>query len=207
MPERYLEDFFMARRRFVERILRARSMEELETEVLRVANLLAPTIATCGPAGVNAAPFMVSFLVKEEYLGEVLDRMREFRKKYWGKGMKARIEAAKLLLETVYDPEKADPLRLVTHLMVKGHTWINVIATGEATISILIPPDKGAYELRAKASVHENGPIYEYANLMHDLMHGIPEGRPAHEWYPALLLEIKEIYDNSYQALGKKIFP
>jgi len=202
----YIENFVLPRRRLVELMLDEGGPRNIEVEILRVSNLLAPIIATCGPAGPNAAPFMVSFLVREEYLEDVIEELRMFRRKYWGAGHRARMEAAKLLLRTVYDESKIDPLRLVTHMMSKGHTWINVKATGEVTLAVLLPPDRGALEVRAKATIYEEGPIYEYTNLLHDLMHGVPEGETAHPWYPAMLMEVMEIYDNSYQKLGQKIY-
>jgi hypothetical protein len=206
IPELYMNEFFMARRRLVERIRDAKNPEAIMDEIAKNAPLLSPMVATYGPAGINVAPFMLTFLVKTEYLPTVIDGMKYFSEKYWRKGERAFVEACKLLLDTVYDPNVADPLRLVTHIMTKGHTWINIRATGEATIGILLPPDRGALELRAKAYIYTDGPIYEYTNLVHDLMHVVPKGERSHPWFPAVLFEVKEIYDNSYQVLGKRIY-
>ncbi|MDK2383296.1 MAG: hypothetical protein QI199_00615 [Candidatus Korarchaeota archaeon] len=200
LPARFVEDFFLPRRRFVEEAARGVFREE---GLVSLAYRLSPMVATCGPAGVNVAPFMVSFLVREEHLAGVVERLRRFVEG----GPRSMAEAAGLLLDTVYNPSIVDPLRLATHAMSRGHTWRNIEATGEASLGILVPPDKAAYELRARAWVVEEGPIYEYVNLVHDAVHVAPHGERSHPWFPAIVFEIREIYDNSYQALGRRIYP
>ena len=200
LPRRFVEDFFVPRRRFVEAVSRGVFREDM---LVDLAYRLSPMVATHGPAGINIAPFMVSFLVREEHLEGVVDRLRSFV----SGGIRSMAEAAGLLLETVYNTELVDPLRLVTHAMSRGHTWRNIEATGEASLGILVPPDKGAYELRVKAWIVEEGPVYEYTNLVHDVVHVAPHGERSHPWFPAIVFEIREIYDNSYQAMGKRIYP
>jgi len=207
VPRLYLEGYFMERRRLVEALARAGSIGEVQDLVHKYAPLLSPTLATCGPAGVNAAPFMVSFLVRDEYLDAALAELRRIEKEYWGKGREALAAATRFLLDYVYNPVRADPLTLVTHLMSRGHTWRNVRETRQGTLSILLPPDRGALELRVDAVIVEDGPIYEYVNLVHDLIHVIPDGERGHPWYPALVMRVKEIYDNSFQRLGLRILP
>jgi len=201
----FLKDFFYARRRIVEMLRHARP-EDIEGELVRAATLLSPILATCGPAGPNAAPFMVTFLLKEAYMSEALQELRRIESEYWGRGEEALKAAVDFLLEYVYNPQKADPLTLASHIMSRGHTWVNIKATGEAALAILLPPDRGAYELRVDAHIVEEGEIYEYVNRVHDLMHAIPRGERSHPWYPALVMKVKEIYDNSYQALGARIY-
>jgi len=207
LPREYIEGFFLERRRLVEKLLGAGGLEGVAGEVVARATLLSPIVSTCGPAGPNAAPLMLSFLVKDEYLDEALGELRRIEGEYWGRGAEALRAAARFLLGYVYDPEKADPARLVTHLMVRGHTWRNVRATGEAAVGILFPPDRGALELRARAEIVEDGPVYEYVNRVHDLMHVVPWGRRSHEWFPALVLTVEEIYDNDFKRLGLRIYP
>ncbi|MCE4625725.1 MAG: hypothetical protein F7C35_07695 [Desulfurococcales archaeon] len=206
IPSIYLEKFFYARRRLVEIMLSGKTPDEMEVEIIKASHLLSPMVATCGPAGPNVAPLMVTFLPREQYVGEAIEELRRIRSKYWGSGPKAYRAAAEFLLEYVYNLERADPLRLATHLMSKGHTYTNIEATGEATLGILFPPDEGALELRAKASIISQGPVYEYVNMVHDLMHAVPHGESSHPWYPAAVFEVYEIYDNSYQALGKLVY-
>ncbi len=207
VPSKYLDLYFLERRRIVEALLKAKNMDEISDLIYKNSLLLSPTVATCGPAGVNAAPFMVSFMVREEFLDEALARMKRILEEMHGAGWRAMLKAGEFLLDYVYNLERADPLTLVSHLMSKGHTYRNIIETGEATISILIPPDRGAFELRAKAEIISEGKIYEYVNMLHDLIHVAPEGRRSHPWYPAIVFRVYEIYDNSYQVLGKRIYP
>jgi len=207
IPKAYLEGYFLERRRLVEALSKASSIDEIKDLVARNAPLLSPTLATHGPAGVNAAPFMISFLVREEYLEEAVSELRRIEKEYWGRHGEALAAASRFLLDYVYNPDKADPLTLVTHLMVRGHTWRNVRATGEAAISILFPPDRGALELRVDAEIVEDGPVYEYVNLVHDLIHVIPYGERSHPWHPALVMRVREIYDNGFRRLGVRIYP
>jgi len=205
LPQIYVEEFFFRRRRLVENMLK-KPLEELEIEIAVNAPLLSPIVATCGPAGPNAAPFMLSFTVKDEYIKEAITEMKKIAEKYYG-SREAYRAAASFLLDYVYNMERANLLRLITHLMSKGHTYQNIMATKEATISILFPPDRGALELRTTAYIVEKGDLYIYANMLHDLMHVVPRGKREHPWYPAIVFEVKEIYDNSYQALGKRIYP
>lgn len=206
-PKEYIDLYFLERRRIVEALLKAKGMDEISDLIYRNSLLLAPTVATCGPAGVNAAPFMLSFMVKEEYLEEAVGKMRRIVDEMYGRGWWAMLEAAKFLLGYVYNLERSDPLTLVSHLMSKGHTYRNLVDNGRATISILIPPDRGAFELRTRVEIIEDGLVYEYANLLHDMIHVAPEGERSHPWYPALVFHVEEIYDNSFQKLGVKIYP
>ncbi len=205
IPELYLSEFYYARRKLVEQMLNPNA--DIESLFKYAGPLLAPMVATCGPAGVNVAPFMLTFVVREHYLSDAITVLEDINKKLWGKGPRVFGEAAKFLLSWIYNIEKTNPLILGSHLMAKGHTYTNIKATGKATVGILIPPDKGALELRTRAVIFEKGPYYEFINLLHDLMHAVPKGERSHEWFPALILEVEEIYDNSYQVLGKRIYP
>jgi hypothetical protein len=207
LPDVFLDNTLRARRKLVEKILEKGMGHSVECDLIRSSYLLSPMVATYGPAGLNVAPFMVSYLVKEHCIAEALERLRDIEKKYWGKGFDAVRTGLTFVLDYVYNEKCVDPLVMVSHVMTKGHTWKNIIETGEATLGILIPPDVAAYEIRAIAEIIEQGEIYEYVNLVHDLMHVIPEGERSHPWYPAVVFRVKEIYDNSYQKLGSRIYP
>ncbi len=205
IPELYLREFFYARRSLVEGLLR--DPASIEEQYKLAGPLLAPMVATYGPAGVNVAPFMLSFKVRNDLLEDAVGELKRIRSEYWGRGFAAIKRAAQFLLEWIYDLDRVEPLVLVSHLMSRGHTYRNVEATGEAAVGILIPPDRGALELRCSAEIVGKGLLYEYVNLLHDLMHAVPHGEASHPWYPVLKLEVREIYDNSYQKLGEKIYP
>lgn len=205
-PEIYMDLFFYARRRIVEKMLEAGRLEALENMIYKNAMLLSPMVATCGPAGPNVAPLMVTFLPREEWIGRALEELERIEREYWGAGHRVYPVAARFLLEYVYNPERSDPLLLGSHLMTRGHTYTNIEATGRATLGILIPPDEGALELRATAEIVEDGPVYRYINMVHDLMHAVPHGERSHPWYPAVVFRVDEIYDNSYQSLGKLVW-
>jgi hypothetical protein len=207
LPEKYLSDTLRARRELVKLLIEKGMSPDIECELIKTGYLLSPIVATCGPAGINAAPFMVSYLVQNECFDRALSELKSISKNYWGKRDEALRRGLEFILNYVYDEECSDPSRMVSHVMSKGHTWTNIIATKQATLAILIPPDKGAYEIRTTVEVYESGPIYEYVNLLHDLMHAIPQGERSHPWYPALVFKVNEIYDNSYQKLGEKIYP
>lgn len=204
LPQKFINDYFLLRRLFVKKIVESKSVKEIRNLMYEVSPLLSPMVATYGPAGLNNAPFMLTFVPKEEYLEDVLSALEAEITRPSKLSIKT---VAELLLRTVYNPDIVDLSKLASHLMNKGHTYVNVKATGEATIGILIPPDKGAYELRCKAEIIEDGPIYRYVNIVHDLMHVAPHGGGGHGWCPAIIFTIKEIYDNHYKVLGKKIYP
>lgn len=199
LSREFVEALFWSRHRLVEGAVQGRFDP---VDLLRLAPRMAPMVATHGPAGLNVAPFMVGFAVREELLGETISELRRFLENGGDTS-----DAARLLLRLVYDPERVDPLTLVTHLMSRGKTWENVRATGEASLGFLIPPDEGAYEVKASAEIHESGPWYEYANLLHDVMHARLGEERTHPWCPALVFRVREIYDKGYRALGTRIFP
>ncbi|MEB3756970.1 MAG: hypothetical protein GSR79_08980 [Desulfurococcales archaeon] len=207
LPKKFLEDTLKARKHLVELLLEKGMSPGIECELIRASYLLSPIVATYGPAGINAAPFMVSYLVKEQCFEEALNELKTIEENYWGKGMLALSKGLRFILDYVYNEKCSDPTKMVSHVMSKGHTWTNIVSNKQATLAILIPPDKGAYEVRTTVDIYESGPIFEYVNLLHDLMHAIPEGERSHPWYPAIVFTVQEIYDNSYQKLGEKIYP
>jgi len=84
------------------------------------------------------------------------------------------------------------------------HSWQNIKATGKATLVFYTPP-RTSFEVRCDVEIHEDGPIWEYMNLLHDVFHaGASEGSK----YPTYVFRIREIYDNSASrgGFGKLIF-
>jgi len=65
LPHDFLDHTLRARRKLVEVILKKGMGPSVECELIRSSYLLSPMVATYGPAGLNVAPFMVSYIVKE----------------------------------------------------------------------------------------------------------------------------------------------
>ncbi len=196
IPEQFLRDVFYSRKEFVLKMIRGDvGREDIIAEFLRHN----PVLVTCGPAGPNAAPKGMSFPPKMEFLREFLDKMK--------KGFEERMEKherLKLIFSYVYSPQKVDFEKLITLELAKKHTWKN-ISSGNDEVSILfyLPPHS-CYEVRAEVEILENGPYWEYANLIHAFYH---YEAPPKEYFPTYLFKIKEIYDNSEKAFGKRIYP
>jgi len=200
-PTKFYEDIFLARKQFVEETSRGMFNP---MRLLEMAGRLSAMLATSGPAGINVSPFMISFLPKKEFLSETNAKIKEYMT---APGMKDIKTGTKFILDTLYNEEILEPMTFITHLMNKGHTYENVLDNGNLSLGFIIPPDKGAYEVRAKARIEEEGEYYDFANLAHDVIHVKPHEKPFHDWCPALIIEVTEIYDNSYKSLGKKLYP
>ena len=73
-----------------------------------------------------------------------------------------------------------------------------------ATILFFTPPSK-SYEVRCDVEIHTDDDVWEYANSLHDIFHRPEKGR---NWSrtPAYLFKIREIYDNSEDKMGVRIY-
>ena len=200
-PEMFYNDIFLARKRFVENSARGNFNP---MQLLEMSGRLSAMLATSGPAGINVSPFMISFLPKKEKIAEINHKIKEYMSAPGPKNMQM---GTQFILDVLYDESILEPMTFVTHLMNKGHTYENVLDNGNMALGFIIPPDKGAYEVRAKGRIEEAGEYYDFANLAHDVIHVKPHEKPFHDWCPALIIEVTEIYDNSYKSLGKKIYP
>ncbi len=201
LPEQFVADIYLARKQFVEEVA---SGKFNPMRLIELSSRLSAMVATSGPAGINVSPFMVAFVPKAEFLRETIEKIKAFV----NSDEPANIQkGTKFVLENLYRDEILEPTKLITHLMNKGHTFENISANGRASLGFLIPPDKGAYEVRVKGTIYETGEFYEFANLSHDIIHVKAHGEREHPWFPALVMEIEEIYDNSYHKLGTKIYP
>ncbi len=200
-PEMFYNDIFLARKRFVENSARGNFNP---MQLLEISGRLSAMLATSGPAGINVSPFMISFLPKKEKLAEINHKIKEYMS---APGPKSMQMGTQFILDVLYDESILEPLKFITHMMNKGHTYQNVLDNGNLALGFIIPPDKGAYEVRAKGSIEEEGEYYEFANLAHDVIHVKPHDKAFHDWCPALIIDIIEIYDNSYKSLGKKLYP
>ena len=197
LPRRFLEQIFYKRREFIENVIKGNINDR---DFAIVATRHNPAFATYGPAGLNVSVKGVGFVVKEEFLEETIEKLKEaaFMKEN-------AVERLKTLLELVYNEERIDFSKLITLELAKKHTWKNLKDDGGAvTLLYFIPPDI-AFEVRCKAEVHLNGPYFEYANIIHDFYHA--PHKVGKRCFPTYVLTIKEIYDNSVDSFGKKIYP
>ncbi len=153
-----------------------------------------PVVVTDGPAGLSGSVKMVGFIPKPEFLGEMLERARDLPKLSTDGVLKA-------LLNYFYDVKRLDLMKLGALEMAFKHTWINVKSTGKATLVFFTPPIT-SYEVRCSVVIHEEGPIKEYLNLLHDAYHGRGLGNRPVEGYPAYEFIIEEIYDQSASSSG-----
>ncbi len=110
-------------------------------------------------------------------------------------------EVARFLRDEIYDEEKIDFSLLTSLELAKKHTYENVRAGSDITLLYYMPTSI-SYEVRCKAEIHEDGPYFEFVNALHDVFHGKRE-----RWGPAYLMRIMEIYYNSVEAMGRRIYP
>ncbi len=184
---------FFERRALLDRIIRGKADRFDFTIGFTRHN---PAFITDGPAGLNGSIKGVGYVHREEFLEETLEKMRE------------RIvdtpkmaEAAGFLRDGIYDEEKIDFSLLTSLELAKKHTYENVKAGSDITLLYYMPTSI-SYEVRCKVEIHEDGPYFEFVNALHDVFHGKRETRS-----PAYVMRIREIYDNSTEAMGRRIYP
>jgi hypothetical protein len=196
MPEEFIQRIFRERVSTIHRIIRKEiSDKELYVEFLRHT----PIVATNGSAGVNAAVKGVGFVVKDDLLPETLSNLRDFIR-----SNASREDALKFLLENLYVEEKLDFQKLSSLELAKKHTYQNLSENKQATLLFFIPPIT-SYEVRCKVEIHSNDLYHEYVNAVHDLFH---KPKTKRDWSktPAYIFSIEEIYDNSANKMGIKIY-
>lgn len=199
IPKKFIKWAFYERKELVLKMLNNKLTQE-DTLVGFLRHT--PAIVTHGPAGLNASIKGIGFVVKEEFLKDSVEKLKEALNK--NINLKERI---RLLLEIVYDDEKVDFYKLSTIELAKKHTWINLQDNNDATILFFMPPST-TYEVRCKATIHTDDLYWEFVNAIHDLFHATPNQYERQEWKekPVYIFEIKEIYDNNPNIMGEKIF-
>ncbi len=203
LPEKFIEYAFRQRRKFIERVLK-RSLSGADFLVAFTRHT--PAIISNGRAGLNGSIKGVGFVQKEEFIEKTVDRLKGFLKEKESLSRdEAMKRALKLLLDEVYVEEKVDFLKLSSLELAKGHSWANFIENPRASILFYTPPST-SFEVRARVEIHEKDPYWEYVNAVHDVFHA---GAKKRDWSrtPAYIFLIEEIYDNSVEEMGKKIWP
>ncbi len=196
IPRRFLEHIFFGRKKFIEKAITGNIDEkDIILETLRHN----PVVVSYGPSGLNASVKGVGFVVKEELLKETIKSLKDA-----AKNAKTPGERAKVLLEYIYNEDRLDFFRMITLELARKHTWENVKNGSKITLLYIIPP-MISFEVRCNVKIYTSGPYWEYANILHDFYHA-PE-KLGKRGFPAYLLEIREIYDNSVDAFGVRVYP
>ncbi len=191
--ERFQRWAFFERRELLDRMIQHRADRFDFTVGFTRHN---PAFITDGPAGLNGSIKGVGYIHKERFLEETLERMKDRIVE-----RPNMLESAEFLRNEIYDERKVDFSMLTSLELAKKHTYENVRAGSDITLLYYMPVST-SYEVRCSAEIYEEGPYYEFPNALHDVFHGKRK-----RWSPAYVLRIKEIYDNSEDVMGKRIYP
>jgi len=74
LPQRFLEHIFYNRRKFIENVVKGNVKEQ---DFVMEATRHNPAFATYGPSGLNVSVKGVGFVVKEEFLEETIEKLKE----------------------------------------------------------------------------------------------------------------------------------
>lgn len=64
LPKKFVTDYFIKRRLLVKKLLNIKDIDAVRKIFAEQAPLLSPMVATEGPARLNNAPFMITFVPK-----------------------------------------------------------------------------------------------------------------------------------------------
>ena len=196
IPEEFIKYAFDERVALIEKMLEGK----FDNSILIGFTRHNAAIITTGPAGLNGSIKGVGFIHRQEMLSETLEKMREELRDPYNP-----LKVGKFLLEEIYVREKIDFTKLISLELARKHTWKN-LTEGEkyATILFFTPPST-SYEVRCNVEIHTSGDVWEYANSLHDIFHRPEKPR---DWSktPAYLFKIKEIYNNSEDKMGVRIY-
>lgn len=200
LPTKFIDYIFYERKNMIIKMAKGEVKDEKEVYLWFTRAL--PAIVTNGPAGLNASIKMVGFVVKEEYLEETIQKIKSFV----ASGKRTHGEVLDFLLNTVYNEDKIDFEKLITLDLARKNTWANIKNGGEAVLIFFTPPDV-SFMVKADVKVYISGLYFEYANAIHDIFHVVPTAGKIVGRNPVYVFEIKEIWDKSVDAFGKKIYP
>jgi len=203
IPEKFIEYAFRQRREFIERALDGSLSGN---EFLIAFTRHTPAIISYGRAGPNGSIKGIGFVQKEEFIKSTTERLKEFLEASKGTSREEAMKLAlKLLLDEVYVEERIDFLKLSSLELAKGHSWTNFLENPQASILFYTPPST-SFEIRARVEIHEGDGYWEYVNAVHDVFHMAGRGKRDWSRTPAYIFLIEEIYDNSVEAMGRRIW-
>ena len=195
IPEEFTNYAFDERVKMIRKMLSGNISDEILIGFTRHN----PAIITCGSAGINGSIKGVGFIHKEDYLADTLEKIRkELKSEY------SMLRAGKFLLEEIYVRDRIDFEKMISLELARKHTWQNLMESKRATILFFTPPSK-SYEVRGDVEIHTDDDVWEYTNSLHDIFHR-PEKPRDWKKTPAYLFKIREIYDNSEDKMGVRIY-
>lgn len=193
LPESFMKYIYYERLETVRAMVSGKLSDK---EIYLAFTRTSPVVITYGPAGLSGSVKMVGFIPKEEFLGEALKRLRSLRERSVAGGFRGIIED---FLGVAYNKEWIDFTALGGLELAMKHSWVNIRETRMATLLFFTPPVT-SYEVRCSVEIHEDGPVWEYLNMLHDIFHKVP-GEPPGK-HPAYVFRFEEIYDNSATREG-----
>lgn len=200
IPEVFIEYFYIERIKLLEKLCSSGKPPE---NFLLSFTRTTPAVITDGPAGLSGSIKMVGFVPRKEYIAEMAEKA--YRYAYLERPGNM-VETACILLREFYVLDKIDTSVIGGLEMGFKHSWINIRATGKATLLFYTPPDT-SFEVRCRVEIRDddNDPYKKYLNSLHDVFHY--GGKRSS--YPAYLFHIEEIYDNSNTrtGFGRRIYP
>ena len=200
IPEKFKQYIFHARREILEKMARGEAIDRRDIYLSFTRTL--PAIISNGPAGLNASIKMVGLVPKEEFIEDILNRIREFI----SSGKRRSEEVLGFLLENIYDEDKIDFTKLGTLDLARKRTWTNLRNGGEAVLIFFTPP-LTSFMIIADVEVHMKGAYFEYFNALHDLFHTFPRTGKVVGKHPTYIFKIREIWDKSADKFGERIYP
>lgn len=205
LPEKFVNYAFRQRRDFLRRFLEG---DLSESEFLVAFTRHTPAIISCGRAGPNGSIKGIGFVQKKEFIENTIEKAKGFLESIIDLPREKSMRLAlKFLLDKVYVEERIDFMKLSSLELAKGHSWANLIENPRASILFYTPP-YFSFEVRASVEIHEKGTYWEYVNAIHDVFHAAGT-KKRRDWSktPAYIFLVEEIYDNSVEAMGKRIWP
>ncbi len=188
LPENFIRYIFYERLDSVRSMVSGRLSDK---EIYLAFTRTSPVVITHGPAGLSGSVKMVGFIPRKEYLEKALEELRRIRENSVDRGFRGIIND---FLRVAYNEEWIDFTALGGLELAMRHSWVNIRETHKATLLFFTPPIV-SYEVRCSVEIHEDGPVWEYLNLLHDIFHRVP-GEPPGK-HPAYVFRFEEIYDNS----------
>ncbi len=228
LPEEFLRWNYYPRRRLVQNILKG-EIEESPSFYLEFTRhnpaLCTAAMREDGTINVNGKIVGIGYVVKEEYLNEVINALDNHIKKSDEKYTSIirneksvlkqlyeehAIRGLKLLLKYLYltpkeaknmiDFEKFSTVELAAGLSHSSkHTW-NIVQKNRTACILFFQPPTTSFELKGYLTVHLNDKYHRFVTLIHDAYHYTPPEKRG--FRPVYIFHVTEVYNNSPTPKG-----